>query len=50
MVTADFCIGGLEPQIDNLAHVGGFVAGIMIAALLYPRNKKRCEADSIPLS
>jgi membrane associated rhomboid family serine protease len=34
MVTADFTIGGLEPQIDNLAHVGGFVAGILIAALL----------------
>jgi membrane associated rhomboid family serine protease len=50
MVAADFCIGGLEPQIDNLAHMGGFVAGILIAALLYPRNKKRCEVDSIPLS
>jgi rhomboid protease GluP len=50
MVTADFTIGGLEPQIDNLAHVGGFVAGILIAAVLYPRNKKRCEVNSIPLS
>lgn len=50
MVTVDFSIGWLEPQIDNLAHVGGFVAGILIAAVLYPRNKKRCEVDSIPLS
>jgi membrane associated rhomboid family serine protease len=36
MVVTDFTIGGLEPQVDNLAHVGGFVAGILIAMLLYP--------------
>jgi membrane associated rhomboid family serine protease len=37
MVVTDFTIGGLEPQVDNLAHVGGFVAGILIALLLYRR-------------
>jgi membrane associated rhomboid family serine protease len=39
MVTLDFSIGWLEPRIDDLAHVGGFVAGIMITLLLYPRRK-----------
>ena len=35
MVAVDLSIGWLEPQIDNLAHAGGFVAGIVLAALLY---------------
>lgn len=35
MVSADFSIGWLEPQIDNLAHVGGFLAGIALALVLY---------------
>jgi membrane associated rhomboid family serine protease len=34
MVVVDLTISGLEPQVDNLAHAGGFVAGILIAALL----------------
>ncbi len=51
MVACDFTIGGLEPQVDNLAHIGGFVAGILIALLLYPpRRKKRCGESSIPVS
>ncbi len=51
MVACDFTIGGLEPQVDNLAHVGGFVAGILIALLLYPpRSKKHCETSPIPVS
>ena len=33
MVAADFTIGGLEPQVDNLAHVGGFAAGILLAVV-----------------
>ena len=40
MVATDFTIGGLEPQVDNLAHVGGFVSGILIAMLLYPRRDR----------
>jgi membrane associated rhomboid family serine protease len=40
MVATDFTIGGLEPQVDNLAHVGGFVSGILIALLLYRRPKR----------
>ena len=39
MVAADFTIGGLEPQVDNLAHVGGFFAGILLAAALWPRRE-----------
>jgi membrane associated rhomboid family serine protease len=39
MVATDFTIGGLEPQVDNLAHVGGFFAGIVIATALWPRRK-----------
>ena len=35
MVATDFTIGGLEPQVDNLAHVGGFVAGILLTLVLY---------------
>jgi membrane associated rhomboid family serine protease len=38
MVATDFTIGGLEPHVDNLAHVGGFVSGILIAMLLYRRR------------
>jgi membrane associated rhomboid family serine protease len=41
MVATDFTIGGLEPHVDNLAHVGGFVAGIVIAAALWPRTENR---------
>ncbi len=40
MVVTDFTIGGLEPQVDNLAHVGGFVAGILIALVLYRRPER----------
>jgi membrane associated rhomboid family serine protease len=40
MVTLDFSIGWLEPQIDNLAHVGGFVAGIVLAAVLFLRLRQ----------
>ena len=43
MVATDFTIGGLEPQVDNLAHVGGFVAGILIALVLY-RQRDRIAA------
>lgn len=39
MVVSDFTIGGLEPQVDNLAHIGGLVAGILIAILLSPPRK-----------
>jgi membrane associated rhomboid family serine protease len=27
----DFVVGWLEPQIDNLAHLGGFLAGVALA-------------------
>jgi membrane associated rhomboid family serine protease len=40
MVAADFTIGGLEPQVDNLAHVGGFLAGILLAVVLGTRGRK----------
>jgi hypothetical protein len=35
MVATDSAIGGMEP------HVGGFVAGILIAAALWPRTENR---------
>ena len=35
MVAVDFSIGWLEPQVDNLAHAGGFIAGVALAAVLY---------------
>jgi membrane associated rhomboid family serine protease len=40
MVAADFTIGGLEPQVDNLAHVGGFFAGIVLAVVLGARRAR----------
>ena len=40
MVAADLTISALEPQVDNMAHLGGFVAGILLAALLYPRRSR----------
>ncbi|MGD1020821.1 MAG: rhomboid family intramembrane serine protease, partial [Verrucomicrobiia bacterium] len=40
MVAADFAIGGLEPQVDNLAHVGGFAAGILLAIVLGHTSQK----------
>lgn len=30
LVAADFLIGALEPQIDNLAHIGGYGAGLLL--------------------
>jgi rhomboid protease GluP len=30
MVAADLTIGWLEPQVDNLAHLGGLVAGVVL--------------------
>ncbi len=39
MVAADLVIGGLEPQVDNLAHLGGFVAGIILGVLLPARRR-----------
>jgi membrane associated rhomboid family serine protease len=40
MVATDFTIGGLEPQVDNLAHVGGFVSGILITLILCRRPER----------
>jgi rhomboid protease GluP len=43
MVASDFTIGGLEPQVDNLAHVGGFFSGILLAVVLWPRGASSGE-------
>jgi membrane associated rhomboid family serine protease len=40
-VASDLTIGWLEPQIDNLAHAGGFVAGLILAIVLVPRHDTR---------
>ena len=42
-VLIDFTIGGLEPQIDNFAHAGGFVVGLLLAAAL-PRRRTKVES------
>ncbi len=34
LIAADFLIGWREPQVDNLAHIGGFVAGIILGLLV----------------
>jgi len=38
MVSVDLSIGWLEPRIDNVAHVGGFLAGILLAMMLFPKR------------
>jgi membrane associated rhomboid family serine protease len=45
LLAADLTIGGLEPQVDNLAHAGGFVAGLVLAILL----GKRCVRAPAPV-
>ena len=38
MVAADLTISGLEPQVDNFAHAGGLVVGMVLALLLRPSS------------
>jgi membrane associated rhomboid family serine protease len=45
LLSADLTVGGLEPQIDNLAHAGGFAAGLALAMLLW----KRCVRAAHPV-
>ena len=45
MLAADLTVGGLEPQIDNLAHAGGFVVGLVLAVVLW----KRCVRAAHPV-
>jgi membrane associated rhomboid family serine protease len=40
MVAVDFSIDWLEPKIDSVAHVGGLVAGIVLAAVVFPRSSR----------
>jgi rhomboid protease GluP len=52
MVAIDLIISGLEPQVDNLAHAGGFMIGLALAAALYPRRLRHATqtldaADSV---
>lgn len=37
-VTSDLAIGWLEPLVDNVAHAGGFIAGIALTSLLQPTS------------
>jgi len=43
-VVSDLTIGWLEPLIDNLAHAGGFLAGLGLAAVLWPRGRSAVDA------
>jgi len=43
MLTADLTIGGLEPQVDNLAHAGGFVTGVILAFALFPHHQPNAD-------
>ena len=45
MVGVDFTIGFLEPQIDELAHVAGFVAGVTLAVALGGRANAAIGSD-----
>ena len=46
MLAADLIIGGLEPHIDNLAHGGGFVAGLLLALALRRRREAGMMGDA----
>ena len=46
MVCADLTIGWLEPQVDNLAHVGGFVTGVVLTLLMPSCHKENHATDS----
>jgi membrane associated rhomboid family serine protease len=41
MVAVDFSIGWLEPQVDNMAHTGGFLAGVALAGALHRPARTR---------
>jgi membrane associated rhomboid family serine protease len=41
MIAADLTIGGLEPQVDNLAHGGGFLWGLLLGWILRPRAPRQ---------
>lgn len=38
--------GFSESGVDNLAHIGGFIGGILLCAILYRRKKLSCRFDS----
>ena len=38
--------GFTESGIDNMAHIGGFIGGIVLAVILYRRKKPSCRFDS----
>ena len=38
--------GFTESGIDNIAHIGGFLCGLVLAILLYRRKKPSCRFDS----
>lgn len=38
--------GFTESGIDNTAHIGGFIGGIVLAVILYRRKKPSCRFDS----
>lgn len=41
-------IGFLSPQIDNWAHIGGFVAGAVVGAILRPRLRETKAFGVLP--
>lgn len=41
--------GFTSTSVDNMAHVGGFVSGILLALLLYRRKKNRKSSSDILL-
>ena len=47
MVAADLTIGWLEPVVDNLAHAGGFIAGVALAFALQPRRRSAVDGARV---
>jgi membrane associated rhomboid family serine protease len=44
MLAVDLTIGGLEPQVDDLAHAAGFAAGLVLALALSKPRVRRVES------
>ena len=42
-ITADLIIGWLEPRVDNLAHLGGLIAGVVLAVLVFETSNFKSE-------
>lgn len=46
MIVLSLYYGFTGTKVDNLAHIGGLVAGFLMGVLLYRKRKVKCTADT----